>query len=279
MRPYIDAHSHIGWTITRDPIVGQSTGRYMARMASSGVVAAAIGPTAVGSPQARGVLDTQEQNQVIARACQQFPDRFPIGLALIELRHERAGVTELERAMQQDGLRGIMWHPSGGSMPMPRLYPFLEVAAMGKGLCLLHGKAADNAALARRFPELTFVAHAGHEEAVTLCAPLDNIIFEVVQRPRGAGSEWDFAQLVNQLGSERILFGSDAPYYDWRVLQAALEAAAVSEAIKDRIAYQNAISLVRRFVPNWTLPADPVVSPQRYPTEELWAVRGERFIS
>ena len=127
-----------------------------------------------------------------------------IGLALIELRHERAGVTELERAMQQDGLRGIMWHPSGGSMPMPRLYPFLEVAAMGKGLCLLHGKAADNAALARRFPELTFVAHAGHEEAVTLCAPLDNIIFEVVQRPRGAGSEWDFAQLVNQLGSERI---------------------------------------------------------------------------
>jgi predicted TIM-barrel fold metal-dependent hydrolase len=247
-------------------------------MASSGVVAAIIGPTAVGSPQARGVLDTQDQNEVIARACQQFPDRFPIGLALIELRHERAGVTELERAVHEDGLRGIMWHPSGGGIPMARLYPFLEVAAMVKGICLLHGKAADNAALARRFPGLTFVAHAGHEEAVELCAPLDNIVFEVVQRPRGRGSEWDFGRLVDQLGSERIVFGSDAPYYDWRVLQAALEATDVPEATKDRIAYQNAVSLIQRFCPDWELPTKPVVPPQLTPQEELWATKGERFL-
>jgi predicted TIM-barrel fold metal-dependent hydrolase len=279
MRPYIDAHSHIGWTITRDPIVGQSTGRYMARMAASGVVAAIIGPTAVGSPQARGMLDTQEQNTVITRACQQFPDRFPIGLALIELRHERDGVTELERATNEGGLRGIMWHPSGGNVPMARLYPFLEVAAMGKGLCLLHSKATDTAALARRFPELTFLSFAGPEEAADLCAPLENIVFEVLQRPRGAGSEWDFARLVDRVGSERIVFGSDAPYYDWRVLQATLESADVSESIKDRIAYENAVSLIRRFVPDWSMPTQPVVPPQVYPPDELWAAKGERFIS
>lgn len=149
---------------------------------------------------------------------------------------------------------------------------------MAKGLCLLHGRSGDTAALARRFPEATFVIHAGQENVVELCAPLDNVWFEVVQRPHGTGSEWDFAELVDQLGAERIVFGGDTPYYDYRVTQASLEASDIRQDVKDRIAYRNAVTLIHRFRPDWVPPQEPAVAPQQVPMDELWAARGERLL-
>lgn len=275
MRPYIDVHCHIGMSITYDPIVGQSTGLCLGRMASAGITAAIIGPTAVGSPQARGLLDTCAQNAVISRACRQYPERFPIGLALIELRHGRAGVEALERELTGSGLMGVIWHP-GGVSPERRLYPFLEVAATRKGLCLLHETPARTASLARRFPDLTFIQHAG-TEASELCSDLENVWFEVVQRPKGQDSNWDFSQVINQVGVERLLFGGDAPYYDYRILQADLETANIDEPIRNQIAYQNAVTLIRRFHPTWELPTEKLSPPQVYTEAELWTVEDERL--
>lgn len=277
MRPYVDVHVHIGLTINRDPKVGQNTARYMARMAATGIVAAILGPTAVGSPQVRGVLDTREQNEAIARACREFPERFPIGLALIELRHGDVGVDELDRALSEGGLMGIMYHPSGGGGIGGELNAFLEVASMYKGLCLLHGRPADTAVLARRFPQATFLVNAGHE-GIEECAKLDNCWFEVVQRPKGPGSVWDLAHVADVVGRERIFFGSDTPYYDYRVIQAQIEAAPVDESLKDAVAYRNATAFIKRFRPGWELPQEPVVPPRVYTAEELFAARGERLI-
>lgn len=275
MRSYIDVHCHIGMSITYDPIVGQSTGLCLGRMASAGIAAAIIGPTAVGSPQARGLLDTRDQNAVISRACRQYPDRFPIGLALFEIRHGNAGVEALERELMGNGLMGVIWHP-GGVSPERRLYPFLEVAAMGKGLCLLHETPAKTAAFARRFPDLTFIQHAG-TEAAQLCRDLENVWFEVVQRPKGEGSNWDFPELINQVGVERLIFGGDAPYYDYRILQAELEAANIDEASRDRIAYQNAVKLIQQFRPDWELPKEQLSPPQVYTETELWTAENDRL--
>ena len=86
MRPYIDCHNHIGRTINRVPPVGQNTSMCLARFAETNIYSAISMPTAVGSPINRGIDDIWDQNQVISRACQSFPDRFPIGLALIEPR-------------------------------------------------------------------------------------------------------------------------------------------------------------------------------------------------
>ncbi len=275
MRPYIDVHCHIGMSITYDPIAGQNTGLCLGRMASAGLAAAIIGPTAVGSPQARGLLDTRDQNAVISRACRQFPDRFPIGLALIEMRHGDAGVEALERELAESGLMGVMWHP-GGVSPERRLYPFLEVAAMWKGLCLLHETPARTASMARRFPDLTFIQHAG-EEAVEVCGNLENVWYEIVQRPKGEDSQWDFPGLINQVGNERLMFGGDAPYYDYRILQAELEAANIDETSRDRIAYQNAVTLIQEFRSDWELPTEKFSPPQVYTEAELWTVENERL--
>ena len=269
MRLYVDVHCHIGTTITYDPAVGQSTGRCLGRMASAGVVAAVVGPTAVGSSQIRGLLDTNYQNAIIVRACRQFPDRFPIGLALVELRHGQVGVDALEETLVEGGLKGIMWHPAGMTFER-QLYPFLEVASLGGGLCLLHESPARTAAYARRFPNLTFIVHAGVEEEIESCRQLDNIWFEIVQRPKGPKSDWDLPQLVKQLGSERILFGTDLPYYDFRILQAQVESASIDETTRDRIAFQNAVTLIQRLRPDWKPPREAAASPQNYTYEELW---------
>lgn len=270
MRLYIDVHCHIGTTITYDPAVGQTTGRCLARMASAGVVAAVIGPTAVGSSQIRGILDTKDQNGIIVRACRQFPDRFPIGLALIELRHGQVGADALEETLVEGGLQGIMWHPAGMTFER-QLYPFLEVASLRGGLCLLHESPERTAAYARRFPNLVFIVHAGVEEEFASCKQLDNVWFEVVQRPRGSKSDWDLPQLINELGSERLLFGSDLPYYDFRILQAQVEAADIDETTRERIAFQNAVTLIQSFRPDWEPPGEAPAAPQNYTYEEIWA--------
>ncbi|MDE0317973.1 MAG: amidohydrolase family protein [Candidatus Poribacteria bacterium] len=284
MYPYFDVHCHIGMTVSRAPVIGQSVGRCLARMASANVIGAIPCPTA-GGPQARGVLDTRSQNDVIANACRKYPERFPIGLGVVEVRHEQAGVDELDRAMCDDGLVGFVCHPalSGHSLG-GELYAFLEVVAMHNGLCLLHqaGSTQNIAAYAQRFPTITFIighvsmTKGGHLDAIAHCGKHDNIWFDVAQKPAGDES-WDLVHLVNNLGNDRIMFGSDLPYYDFRIVQAQIEAADLDDETKERIAYQNAVRLVQQFQPDWLPTLTPITPPQIYSDIEMWDANGARL--
>ena len=84
----------------------------------------------------------------------------------------------------------------------------------------------------------------GHLDAIAHCGMCENIWFDVAQKPDGADESWDLVHLVNNLGSDRIMFGSDLPYYDFRLVQAQIEAARLDDETKERIAYQNAVRLV-----------------------------------
>ena len=285
MRPYFDVHCHIGMTVSRAPTVGQSVGRCLARMASADVIGAIPCPTG-GSPQARGVLDTRAQHETIANACKLYPERFPIGLGIAEVRHEQAGADELDRAMQEDSLVGFMCHPglSGHSLG-GELYAFLEVVAMHNGLCLLHqaGSTRNIAAYAQRFPAVTFIIghvsmnKAGHLDAIDQCGKCENVWFDVAQKPEGADVSWDLVHLVNNLGSDRIMFGSDLPYYDFRLVQAQIESAALDDETKERIAYQNAVRLVQQFRADWLPTLIPITPPQVYSEAEMWDANGARL--
>ena len=285
MHPYFDVHCHIGMTVSRAPVVGQSVGRCLARMASAHVIGAIPCPTA-GGPQARGVLDTRTQNETIANACRLHPERFPIGLGIVEVRHEQAGVDELDRTMQEDGLVGFACHPglSGHSLG-GELHAFLEVVAMHDGLCLLHqaGSTRNIAAYAKRFPSITFIIghvsmnKAGHLDAIEQCGMCENVWFDVAQKPGGADESWDLVHLVNNLGSDRLMFGSDLPYYDFRLVQNQIETARLDDEIKERIAYQNAVRLVQQFRQDWLPTLTPITPPQVYSQEEMWDANGARL--
>ena len=61
-------------------------------------------------------------------------------------------------------------------------------------------------------------------------ARCENIWFDVATKAgRGADESWDLVHLVNHLGSDRIMFGSDLPYYDFRLVQAQIEAARLDD--------------------------------------------------
>jgi predicted TIM-barrel fold metal-dependent hydrolase len=253
-------------------------------MASANVIGAIPCPTA-GGPQARGVLDTRAQNEVIANACRKYPDRFPIGLGIAEVRQEQAGVDELDRAMGDDGLVGFVCHPalSGHSLG-GELYAFLEVVAMHNGLCLLHqaGSTQNIAAYAQRFPTITFIighvsmTKAGQLDAIAHCAKQENIWYDVAQKPVGDES-WNLEHLVNNLGNEQIMFGSDLPYYDFRLVQSQIEESQLDDETKERIAYQNAARLVQQFQPDWLPTLTPITPPQIYSEVEMWDANGARL--
>lgn len=284
MRSYFDVHCHIGMTVSRAPVIGQSVGRCLARMASADVIGAIPCPTA-GGPQARGVLDTRLQNETIANACRKYPERFPIGLGIVEVRHEQAGADELDRAMQEDGLVGFVCHPalSGHSLGA-ELHAFLEVVAMHNGLCLLHqaGSTQNIAAYAARFPSITFIighvsmSKAGQLDAIAHCAKQENIWYDVAQKPVGDES-WNLEHLVNNLGNEQIMFGSDLPYYDFRLVQSQIEESQLDDETKERIAYKNAVRLVQQFRPDWVPALTPITPPQNYSEVEMWDANGARL--
>ena len=124
--------------------------------------------------------------------------------------------------------------------------------------------------IARMFPTAQFIVHAS-TYATDNFARFDNIWFEVVQYPDGRDSEWDFTVLANKVGQDRIIFGADLPYYDYRFLQRIIEEADCSEDLKDRIAYRNIVSLIQHYNPDWQLPDEEIQTPRIYNPEELWA--------
>ena len=286
MLPFIDVHCHIGVTVSRARPVGQTAVRYMARMAGTNIRAAIISPTA-GGPQARGVLDTREQNRAIAVACKAFPDRFPIGLAVVEVRHERAGVEELARATVDDGLVGFMCHPvlSGHALEA-EMYPFLDAIAAIGGLCLLHqtGSSSRIAALARRYPNISFiVGHAscsreGHEDVIEHCGRRDNIWLDIAQKTCPEENAFSLLDLASRVDVERLMFGSDAPYDDFRLVQRLVQSGSLTPDLAERIAFANAERLIRRFRPEWRLPETSVRSPVEYTDKELWEAEGRRLL-
>jgi predicted TIM-barrel fold metal-dependent hydrolase len=167
---------------------------------------------------------------------------------------------------------GIVGHPPVREESIP----FIEAAAAREGLCNLHLHDVLMGKIARMFPQTTFIVHASNH-AVENFASLDNVWFEVVQYPNGYGTEWDFNQLANKAGKDRIMFGADLPYYDYRFLQKFIEAADIDDDLKDRIAYKNVIRLIHQYNPNWQMPEAPMKAPRIYEPEELWACNPQRL--
>jgi predicted TIM-barrel fold metal-dependent hydrolase len=296
--PYIDVHAHIWPVVDRVSAGGpgrQSFEKYLARMAQTNIVAAIpstapMAPAAGGRPEEGGLPGVRDQNDATAAGCRRHPDRFPIGLALLEVALGSAAVDEIERAMTQSRLAGLTCPPHVAGPALDAvLHPALEVIDARGGLALLHVHADGRgvqpeaaAGYARRFPRATFIVanvsttEAVHRASIAAFAGLENVWCDLARHPGhpvaadGTGGPWDLADLVRGLSAGRLLFGTDAPYADYRLLQQEIEAARIDAPRKDRLTWGNAADLIGRFRPGWTPPRTPPALPDGFAGVDLW---------
>lgn len=171
-------------------------------------------------------------NDYIAHLMTKYPDRF-IGFAGIDPRRGRVAISELERCVNELGLKGVKMTPLTGFYPDdPQFYPFYEcVEELGVpilyhtghgpvGTYLKYCRPANVNTVATDFPKITFIlAHLSFpwvDEALAAARCTPNIYLDI--------SAWESRYLASPThliralgmakitcGIEKILFGSDWP--------------------------------------------------------------------
>ncbi|MBM7044781.1 MULTISPECIES: amidohydrolase family protein [Rhizobium] len=251
-RNIIDAHSHIGRTMTNG--VGQDVDTWLAAMDAAGIAQSIIS-VAAGGLQAEGLADTRRANDVIAKAVREHPERFPIGLASIEVRHGEAGLAEVRRAMTEIGLSGLVFHTTfeGFGVDSPLFDSILTALGLGPALILMHstpdGRANPTAiaTVAKRFPQIHFLL--GHpvftEEQRRQCVKAiqenANLSLDLAYQADPATTEF----FVREVGADRVLYGSDAPYFEPARVITSIETAKITDADKEQIFSGNAERLIK----------------------------------
>jgi uncharacterized protein len=166
--------------------------------------------------------------------------------------------------MKENGLRGIKLHPEFQDFYMddPLVFPLYEALAAA-GLIVVfhtgtdpgpftndHSMPASLATVHREFPSLRIVAGhmGGHQVWDEVERHLTDlpIFFETSTAPTNFSPE-RFVRLCRRHGIERILFGTDTPWYDQKFDRDWIESCGLSEHEKELIFYKNAQQLLNQF--------------------------------
>ena len=207
----------------------------------------------------------ERRNTWTCQLAAQYPQLVPF-INLDPLQDEAAVRAELADKVERQGARGIKLHP-GSQWFYPndrRLWPIYQ-AARERGLPIVFhsGRFASPEQYARprhfaevlqAFPGLTIVmAHLGLgwiEEALELAATYPDLVFDcsAIISHAAPGAEITPARLtaiIRQAGVERVMFGSDFPWFDpAEALEKALELE-LSEEEKQLLLAENAVRIFR----------------------------------
>jgi len=241
----VDCHCHMGPWQTFCVFDGDAAGM-VRTMDRCGIdVACAAHHSAIGP-------DVPGGNTEVAHAMADFPGRFA-GYCTLNGRHSsQAVVAELEKHIVDGGFRGIKLHPAFHQCPLDAetLAPAFELANERQLPVLVHTWLGDSRAtpgmferLAERYPEAwVILGHTGGcPEGMELYLPVvrahDNILCDLCGSLMNHGI---IERLVNEIGDERVLFGSDLPFIDCRPMLGYIGFANVSDESKRRILGQNA---------------------------------------
>ena len=177
-----------------------------------------------------------ELNDRLAAVVEGHPDQVLCGFACVDPRDVMGSVREIDRAINELGLKGIVFEPGflGISPVDRRCYPvYAKCAELGVPVGLhtginfsSHGPLEFERPvlidhIARDFPDLTVICHHGGwpwpHEAAAVAWKHRNVYLEFgaiaprYQAP-GAGGGWgDIAHLMDTVLRERVLFGTDWP--------------------------------------------------------------------
>ena len=229
----IDAHCHIG------------EGRYK-RLTASELIALMdendIEKAVVCPVEEHITVYNREGNDYILQAVKEHPDRL-IGFATVNPWYGDRAVEELRQAIGE-GLRGLKLNSTlqGYFINDELVYPLIEIAQeldipvyfhTATPIFSLPLQLAD---LAGEFPEVRFImGHAAASDFWIDAAPAakmhDNIFIESSLRSGSAV----LRNLVDELGAERLMFGSDTPCSTMAVELAKIDSLELSPANKEMV--------------------------------------------
>lgn len=197
----------------------------------------------------------RQENDEVLRAIRAFPDRA-LGFVYLNPRHSQASLDELNRCVRDGPMVGVkLWVAQRCNSP--ELDPIIARAAELKALIFQHtwmkitgnlpgeSTPADLAELASRHPEASLVCgHSGGnwELGIRIIRPYPNIYADLAGGDPTAG----FTEMaVRELGSERVLYGSDAGGRSFASQLAKVYGAAIPARAKRLILAGNLQRLLR----------------------------------
>jgi predicted TIM-barrel fold metal-dependent hydrolase len=229
----IDAHCHIG------------EGRYKHLKASELIVQMdkhGIDKAVVCPVEEHITVYNQEGNDYILQAVKEYPDRL-IGFATVNPWYGTRAVEELERAIGE-GLRGLKLNSTlqGYFINDELVYPLVEAAQKMDIPVYFHTATPifslplQLADLAGEFPEVRFImGHSAASDFWIDAAPAtrmhDNIYLESSLRSGSAVLQ----HLVDELGADRLMFGSDTPASTISIELAKIDSLELSPADKEMV--------------------------------------------
>ncbi len=234
----IDGHTYVG-----DSLLGfhQTADELRAAMRHNGIDRSIICPV---KPR---TYHLWPENERIADLATRFPDAF-IGFARVDPRLDAQAVEDLERALGDLKLKGLLLHPWEETFRInaPFIDPLLRcVATHGVPVLIETGypwlsEALQVRDLARRFPMVPImmthggqinISGLGQRDAWLTLSACPNVTIQT----SGVYREDFIEEVIEQFGADRVIFGSSAPLMDTRLEILRVRKAHVADEVKQRI--------------------------------------------
>lgn len=241
----IDSHCHIGkWWQFHIP--GHTAEDMLTSMDRLGLNKAFItAHSAIGPDYTHG-------NDMVIDAVKRYPERF-IGYATVNPNYESDMKNELDRCFSVNGIRGIKLHPGchGAAIDYKKYRIAYETANELACPVLIHvwGKADVDAIdrVSALYPQARFViGHSGAdihamEDAIEVVKSRDNAYLDLAVSVAFEGNvEW----FVSEVGSTKVLYGSDMPFLDPRPALGRVAMADITDDEKKNILGLNMKSIL-----------------------------------
>jgi len=195
------------------------------------------------------LYDFREGNHLLHQMMQQHPDRIIGYCTISSARYAQEAVVEVERCANDYGMRGLKIysfsvpgsHEPFTSVDDEWMYPIIEKAAEYRMIILAHCNALEIDRIASLFPHaILLMAHMGNtahargdwHKAIAIAKKHDNIYLDTCS----SSTDFDCIETaVEELGAQRVVFGSDWPLFHHEFALARINETAINQGEKDLI--------------------------------------------
>jgi len=193
-------------------------------------------------------------NEIVREAVKRFPDRL-IGFVWVNPYDGEKAVDEVKRAVNDWGFRGIKLHPLiHAFIPSDSIVlPIMRLAREYKLPVLFHtghppfSLPWQIGEVAEMFPEVPIImGHMGHghgcyiQGTIMTAKKYPNLYLETSGMPMHT----KIKEAFEQVGSERVMYGSDVPFHHHSVEMQRVRVSGLNEKDLNKVFYENAAALL-----------------------------------